>query len=1050
AEATVTQAGATPYLDVSPNNQNVYGFADNTTFNVDANVGWNVTDDADWLTATKTDGSTITVAYEDNHSSGERTAHITATGTGGVTETVTLTQMIYPYLIITSDSWNVSAASGSTTFSVDSNMEWGITNYNATWLVATKTDANTISVTYEENTSTSGRTAEITVVATVAVVTLTFNQAGATPYLDVSPNSQDVGAAAGSSTFSVNTNVEWSVTDDADWLSANRTHGNNISVSYDENNSTYDRTANITVTGTGRLSETVTVTQAGGTTYLDISPNIYIVGGLAGSVTFSVSTNVGWSITDDADWLTATKTDGSTITVNYEEFLSADNLTRSASITASGTGGVSETVTITQESSNKVADISAGPGNRNVSAAAGSTTFRVIASGDAWSLIPANDGATWLTAVKSNDTTITATYDENTSGISRIGKICVTAPWMSGQTMDLTVTQSETSAYLDIFPTSKLVSKASGRYTFSVSTNIDWDVTDDVTWLTATRIDQSSFLVAYGDNTPNVQRTANILVTGSEGISKTVTLTQAGETPYLEIFPTSKLVGTGSGSTTFSVSTNVDWSVTDDVSWLTATKTDASTISVSYEENISASQRTAHITATGAEGVTETITVSQAGTSTYLDVSPNSQTMGPKAGSTTFSVSSSVGWNVTDDADWLTATKTDGSTISVTYDENPDPYNSRTANITATGTGGVTETVTLTQSANKYSWYLAIIPTYKNVSSDLGTTTFSVVTNLQWSVTDDAEWLDASKSNDSIIFVFYDGNASPTNRTATITVTGVATGGGLDPMVLCTVTQAEASSYLVVTPDIKSAGTSAGSTTFSVNCNKAWSVTDDADWLTATKSNDSTISVTYDANSSSDSRKAYIEAKSDEPGLSVTSWVIQAGTSTYLDVFPDYKTVDAAAGSTTFSVSSNVEWSVTEEADWLTATKTDAGTLTVTYDANTSTDVRGVDIMVTGTGVTGKTVEVIQTGSDLYLDASPGNIVVGAASGSATFSVSSNVEWSVANDAEWLTVTKTDGSTIDASYEPNASIDARTASFTVSGTEGVADTVTITQEGEYI
>jgi len=233
-----------------------------------------------------------------------------------------------------------------------------------------------------------------------------------------------------------------------------------------------------------------------------------------------------------------------------------------------------------------------------------------------------------------------------------------------------------------------------------------------------------------------------------------------------------------------------------------------------------------------------------------------------------------------------------------------------------------------------------------------------------------------------------------------------------------------------------------------VSSNKAWSATDNADWLTATKSNDSTITVTYDENSSTDSRKAYIEAFSTE--AQVYAQLIQAGTSPYLEVSPDSRTVEASAGSTTFSVSSNVEWSVTEDADWLTAAKTDASTVTVTYEENTSTDVRNADITVTGTGVADKTVKLIQTGTVLYLDVSPKYMVVGAWPGSATFSVNSNVEWSVADDADWLTVTKTDGSTIDASYEPNASVDPRTASFTVTGTGGVADTVTITQEGESI
>jgi len=67
------------------------------------------------------------------------------------------------------------------------------------------------------------------------------------------------------------------------------------------------------------------------------------------------------------------------------------------------------------------------------------------------------------------------------------------------------------------------------------------------------------------------------------------------------------------------------------------------------------------------------------------------------SGTTTFTMNSTVGWSVVDDAAWLTATKIDGSTISVSYQTNASP-SSRTANIKASGTGGVEETVTVTQS----------------------------------------------------------------------------------------------------------------------------------------------------------------------------------------------------------------------------------------------------------------------------------------------------------------------------------------------------------------
>lgn len=83
-------------------------------------------------------------------------------------------------------------------------------------------------------------------------------------------------------------------------------------------------------------------------------------------------------------------------------------------------------------------------------------------------------------------------------------------------------------------------------------------------------------------------------------------------TATFAISPNSRNVSYTSGSTSFSVTSSVDWSVEDDASWLTATKTSDSTISISYTANDLSNSRTANIRAFGTEGVEETVTVTQA------------------------------------------------------------------------------------------------------------------------------------------------------------------------------------------------------------------------------------------------------------------------------------------------------------------------------------------------------------------------------------------------------------------------------------------------------
>lgn len=103
------------------------------------------------------------------------------------------------------------------------------------------------------------------------------------------------------------------------------------------------------------------------------------------------------------------------------------------------------------------------------------------------------------------------------------------------------------------------------------------------------------------------------------------------------------------------------------------------------------------VTVYGTGGAEESVTVTQAGSSTTIDVSPENQPVSSSAGSTYFDVTANAEWSVSDDASWLTATKTSDNRIDCTYSSNPNTT-SRTATITAYCDGGVDDKVIVTQA----------------------------------------------------------------------------------------------------------------------------------------------------------------------------------------------------------------------------------------------------------------------------------------------------------------------------------------------------------------
>lgn len=166
---------------------------------------------------------------------------------------------------------------------------------------------------------------------------------------------------------------------------------------------------------------------------------------------------------------------------------------------------------------------------------------------------------------------------------------------------------------------------------------------------------------------------------------------------------------------------------------------------------------------------------------------------------------------------------------------------------------------------------------------------------------------------------------------------------------------------LFVTPPVQNVPFQAGQTTFDVESNVAWIVSEGEDWLKVTPgsgSNNGTLQVDYDANPNETPRTGVITVSGG--GISRTVQVVQGAPR--LDVTPNIQEVPYTPGTTTFDVASNVAWTVEEAEDWFTVepgTGINDGKLNVTYDANPKSVIRIGQLTVSGGGLS-RTVSVVQ------------------------------------------------------------------------------------------
>jgi hypothetical protein len=465
-----------------------------------------------------------------------------------------------------------------------------------------------------------------------------------------------------------------------------------------------------------------------------------------------------------------------------------------------------------------------------------------------------------------------------------------------------------------------------------------------------------------------------------------------GFSDYLSVSPTNQLVSYNSGSTTFTVTSNTEWSVSDDAGWLNVSPGSSSgngTITATYTDNPVTSQRSGTITVTGG-GIIRTVTVTQSAQPFALEVTPVERNVSHTSGSTTFSVTSNTNWNVSDDAEWLSVSPASGSgsgTVTVSYTVNPNTAQ-RSGTVNVAG-GGITDTVIVIQEAQPFM--LTASPSNISVGYGLGNATFTITSNTSWTVNDDVGWISTFPSsgsgNESVILI-YEYNPNTSQRIGTITVSG----GGITDTVLV---RQDAKKFLTIFPLDTTLSSRSGVFNLIINSNTIWEIKEELDWINLNKytgSNTDTINVNYDLNEDITDRDGLISIYGEKD---TCEFIVRQIAHSYLFISLDTQTVSADTGSITVGVESNIRWCVLDSVDWImVAPDTGEGvaSVTVRYIANIDSLSRKGVLFFIGDTLTDKFI-LIQGGLEVYsIVALPDPDEGGTVTGSGKYLYGTNVK----------------------------------------------------------
>ncbi len=700
------------------------------------------------------------------------------------------------------------------------------------------------------------------------------------------------------------------------------------------------------------------------------------------------------------------------------------------------------------------AGLAAEPLSRHVPSKGGMTTYEIITD-MAWS---ASSKQTWLTLAPiagKGSGVLEVTYTSNEGKEPRTATIILS--FTGAPDITLTLTQDGTIAHYGSMDTDQ--NAVSETHTFepneteqlihitnSGQGNVDYVIDvefDDPDKATAFRwllVDPVAGTIKPGQSIPititfnseglqhadkspafGIYR-ARLLIFGNNPhkpqpekvVKVTFSFDELPDTPFLLAHPQEVVVGPESGTTSFEIYSNLqNLTMSENIPWVLISRlTGNSLLTVTYGENLTVFPRSGEIILS-AESVPDfVITINQEGSTPYLSVSHASIEMEAAGGTQSFELSSNASWDVINMVPWITVLPADGTgnaSLTLTIEENTE-VSARHGIITIVSDHAPANSIAIYQQGADVM--LSVTPGLQFVSASEGLAYLDVASNIDWRITETSDWLNIfplAGTGSEPVKITYGYNPSTNQRRGLVTVddgegnykTAIIIQEGLEPI-------------LIIEPPIYDVLASAGTVTFALQSNTAWTVTEEVPWLSVNKasgSNSTTLVVAYDANLLTEARKGEITITAQNLPEQVIA-VRQAGLTPILHIEPLIRETGAEATTVTFFVQSNTDWIITEEVPWLNIFPMagyGVGTVTVTVEENLSITPRTGELFIQIDKADTLSATISQQGAAPYLFVEPNGLFANWPGASYRAHIRSNTRWEITSSEDWLTIEPMDG-----------------------------------------
>lgn len=545
------------------------------------------------------------------------------------------------------------------------------------------------------------------------------------------------------------------------------------------------------------------------------------------------------------------------------------------------------------------------------------------------------------------------------------------------------------------------------------------------------------------------------------------------EIPFLKADHDVVLVGPETGKGTVVIESNLQWTASSDVEWITVDNgfgNHKGTFEFFVAANTTPNERSGKITITSNDGiVSTTVLVRQTSEGIHLVLGKDKVSFTKYAGEYLMSIACNGPWEVASSADWCKVDPASGDgngAFKITVEENNTGAD-RVATITVlTEADGKTEVHQIEVSQSASNAALVVSPESQTLTAEAGQFTLNVATKGTWTASVDCDWLTLSEtegSEDNLITVTASANDTGRERIAVITfTTGPENENRITRQVV--VRQAAVDFYLDV--PVTDYPLSVEEQTIEIpyvleGSNVTVTASSSSKWMTVESVADGVATVKVAENTTAIAREGVISfithGQAGDPIIRQVR-VAQAPTINILDVLADEYAVEWVGETFRIPIYSNTPVSARSSEPWCNVVA-DGQNLVITVEKNETAVPRVAVVTVTTDSEKGeiisKTTIIRQGAAYSTLVVSPAEKNLYAIAQNFVASILTNNSWTASSDSNWLTIDKTEGTgdyMLNVNVAENKTGQVRVAVITIqTGAENSqreSATITVTQRPE--